>query len=338
MEILAVPPLTEVESVLPEEARAINDSMMALTHSSCTHHPPSVASIGAPVPEEHTSMATMFKHFQPHKTPTTTHMPIGFPIPPSMQAIIVDCETVVNPKLASVIRNDAVSVMVCPEDPHASCPAHSKVIISGKARPSATGVPVVYSLSPASHIRIAAMQILASASLAEVEGVLPEVSMAVDSPMGLDSHATRSNWIPSVRGVRSPVSQKHASVTTMLEHFKPNPGPPMEMSGSLPITPTVTAIIVDRVPIVNEQVAPIIRNNPKAIMASMEEPCLCCPTHCKMVTSPKAWPPAASISVIYSMPPTSHMWPSTVQILATTTLTKPESILPEETVTISDAM
>jgi hypothetical protein len=81
----------------------------------------------------------------------------GFAIAPTMQTIIVDRVPIVDPQLASIIGDNAISVMACPEDSHASCPTHSEVITSGKTRPSATCVPVIYHLTPALHVGPATM-------------------------------------------------------------------------------------------------------------------------------------------------------------------------------------
>jgi hypothetical protein len=74
-------------------------------------------------------VTTVLEHFKSHKTPPTK-MPGGFTIAPTVQAIVVDGVAIINPKLASIIRNYAQSVMACPEDPHAASPAYSKMIVA----------------------------------------------------------------------------------------------------------------------------------------------------------------------------------------------------------------
>ena len=64
---------------------------------------------------------------------------------------------------------------------------------------------------------------------------------------------------PSVASVRTSVPEQHPGMTTTLKHFEPGEMPPAtEMLGGLTIAPAMAAIVVDRVPIVDPQVAPII--------------------------------------------------------------------------------
>jgi hypothetical protein len=51
-------------------------------------------------------MATVFKHLQPHKAPSWAKILVGLTIAPTMQAIVVDCITVVDPELAPIVGND----------------------------------------------------------------------------------------------------------------------------------------------------------------------------------------------------------------------------------------
>jgi hypothetical protein len=96
-----------------------------------------------------------------------------------MQTIVVDREPIVKPQLASIIRNDPKSIMASVEDSHAGCPARSEVITSVKARPMATCVPVVHSMTPSGHVRPSTVQVLTASTLAKVEGVLHEEPVAV---------------------------------------------------------------------------------------------------------------------------------------------------------------
>ena len=73
-------------------------------------------------------------------------MPGGLSIAPTVQAIVVDCVAVVNPKFAPIIRIDAEVVTPCLEDSQAASPTDSKVIAASKTRPLATGVTIVYIL------------------------------------------------------------------------------------------------------------------------------------------------------------------------------------------------
>ena len=73
-------------------------------------------------------------------------MPNGLPIPPTMQAIIVDCVPTVDPQLAPIIRNNAETVLACPPDAQNTCPTHSKVITSSKTPPFAVRVAIIDNL------------------------------------------------------------------------------------------------------------------------------------------------------------------------------------------------
>jgi hypothetical protein len=90
-----------------------------------------------------------------------------------VQAIIVNRVSIAKPQLASIIRYNAESVSVCPENSHATGPTHSKVVASVESRPLATCVPVVYHVFPASLVYPAA-QVLAMTTLSKVEDVLHE--------------------------------------------------------------------------------------------------------------------------------------------------------------------
>jgi hypothetical protein len=73
-------------------------------------------------------VAAMLKHFCSHKVPSTTQVSSSFPVPPTMQAIVVDRVTIVDPQLASIVRNNAVIIPTSPEDAHATCPTRSEMI------------------------------------------------------------------------------------------------------------------------------------------------------------------------------------------------------------------
>jgi hypothetical protein len=48
-------------------------------------------------------MTTTLKHFKSHNTPSSAKVPSGLAITPTVQAVVVDCEPVVNPELASIV-------------------------------------------------------------------------------------------------------------------------------------------------------------------------------------------------------------------------------------------
>ena len=80
VQVLATASLTKVEGILHEETMFICDWIVAVTSASCSHNDPSVASVGAMVPEQHPSMATTLKHLKSHEMPPTTNLPFDNPI------------------------------------------------------------------------------------------------------------------------------------------------------------------------------------------------------------------------------------------------------------------
>jgi len=178
------------------------------------------------VPEEHPSMATMFEHLEPHKMPTSTNVLSDLPIAPTVQAIVVDCITVVDPQVAPIIGDNAEMVMACPVESHAACPTHSKVIASVKPWPLSTCVAIVDIVLPTSHIRPAPIQVLAIAPLTEVESVLHKETMPISDFMARGCFsATCTRNCPPVASIGSPVPEQHPSMTTMFKHLKPHKMP-----------------------------------------------------------------------------------------------------------------
>jgi hypothetical protein len=103
LQILAAATLTEKESILPENTMAISWTVGHLPSASCAHYCPTVPGVRSSVPQEHACMTTVFEHLKPHSVPTNSHMPGSFPIAPTMQTIVVDRESVVDPQLAAII-------------------------------------------------------------------------------------------------------------------------------------------------------------------------------------------------------------------------------------------
>jgi len=133
IQVLAMASLSKVESVLHKETMAISDFMTLRCFSAtCTRNNPSVSSVRTMVPEEHPGMATMFEHLESHKVPARSHVLSDLPIAPTVQAIVVDCVTIVDPQVASIIGNNAEMVMACPVESHAASPTYGKVIASVK--------------------------------------------------------------------------------------------------------------------------------------------------------------------------------------------------------------
>ena len=104
MQVLAPTTLTKVENVLPKEASTIGGTVARLSLTTCTRNNPSVASVGPVVPEAHTSMTAALKHLKSHQVPPSTNLSPGSSATPAMQAIVVDCVSIVEPQLAPIIR------------------------------------------------------------------------------------------------------------------------------------------------------------------------------------------------------------------------------------------
>jgi hypothetical protein len=240
VQVLTSAPLIEVESVFPEETMAISDRIRAVAPATCTNNSPSIARIGTMVPEKHPSMTTTLEHLKSHKPPPSTHMWPGLSIAPAMQAIVVNCVTIVDPQLAAIIGDDAKMVVASSEDPHPACPTSGEVITASEARPSAACVAIVHIMLPAGHVRPAIVQVLASATLTKVISILPKETMAISGFGGNVAPATCTYNCPTVPSVGAMVSEQHPSVATTLEHLKSHKMPtPTHMLSDLPIAPTM---------------------------------------------------------------------------------------------------
>jgi hypothetical protein len=256
-----------------------------------------------------------------------------------VQAIIVDCETVVNPQFATIIRENAETVISCPEDSQSACPTHSEVIAPPETRPSAPSIAIVDSVSPASHVWSATIQVGATAPLTKVEGVFPEETVAIsDARFGLAS-ATCAHNNPSVPSIVTMVPEQHASMTTTLEHLKSHKMPACaNMPPGVTGAPSMQAIVVNCISIVNPQLAPIIRENLEVVMTCSEDSQAACPTHSKVITSFESGPFTTCVTVVDSMSPSGHVGLATIQVLATTALAEVKGILHEEAMAVSGAM
>jgi hypothetical protein len=124
-------------------------------------------------------MTAMFEKLKSYHSPWSAEVSCSFAVAPTVQAIIVDRVTIVNPKLASIIRNKAESVMSMPVESGPSSPPSSKMIASSKTTPSATCVSVIHIMFPASHVWLATVKILAVTSLTKVKSILHEKTVAV---------------------------------------------------------------------------------------------------------------------------------------------------------------
>merc|ERR1719263_288413 len=169
---------------------------------------------------------------------------------------------------------------------HAACPSHSKVVTPTETGPIAICIAIVYHMFPALQVGSATVQVLAPATLTEVECVLPEETMAISDPVArVPGAMICTHKTPSVSGIGTPVPEMDACMATTFKHFKPDKAPwSTKMPGGLAIAPAVQAIVVDRVAIVNPQFAPVVGVDAEAVVASPMHPDATRPTHSKVIT------------------------------------------------------
>jgi hypothetical protein len=206
LQVLATATLAKIVSVLPEKAMAIRGLVEIPSATGARDHPP-VPSVRTMVPEEHPSMTTTLKHLKSHKMPPCTKMPSGVASAPSVQAIVVNGVSIVDPQLASIIGNNLQVVMACPEDSHAARPASGEVVVSGESRPPATCVTIVHKVSPASHVWSATIQVLAPTTLTKIKGILHEETVTIRGSIFDRAPTTGAHNGPSVSSIRTMVPE-----------------------------------------------------------------------------------------------------------------------------------
>jgi hypothetical protein len=209
------------------------------------------------VPEEHASVTTPLEHLKSDKMPSSTDIPSGHSTSPTMQSIVVNCVSVVNPQLAPIIGYNLEVVAACLENSQAACPAYSEVVAPSETMPPASCVTIIYIVFPARHIWSAAIEILTSATLAKIESVLPEETMAICDRIA--TFATRAHNSPSIASIGTMVPEQHPSMAATLKHLEPHNMPPAtNISSDLTVAPAVQAIVVNCVPVVEPKLASVI--------------------------------------------------------------------------------
>jgi len=73
-------------------------------------------------------------------------------------------------------------------------------------------------------------------------------------------------------------------------------------------------------------------------MARLEDSQAACPTHREVIPAAIARPIATCVTIVHIVFPASKIWSATFQVLATTSLTKEEGVLHEETMAIRDGI
>jgi hypothetical protein len=97
----------------------------------------------------------------------------------------------------------------------------------------------------------------------------------------------------------------------------------------LTIAPTMQAVVVDCIPIVDPQLAPVIGDDAETVIANSSDFQAACPTYSEVIASGKTTPFAVCVAVVYHLDFAGHVWSASSQILAPTTLSKVEDLLPE---------
>jgi hypothetical protein len=192
-------------------------------------------------------------------------------------------------------------------------------------------------MSPTSHVWSTTIEVRATPTLTKVKGILPEEASSISGTIGDVASTTGTGNSPTVACVGAMIPKQHPSMATTLEHLKSYDMPP---TTNLPpghsTAPPMQAIVVNGVSIVDPELAAIVRNKLEMVTATPEKSHAACPTHSEVITSMEARPLATCVTIVHDMLPAGHIRLATVQVLATSTLTKVESILPEETMAICD--
>ena len=139
------------------------------------------------------------------------------------------------------------------------------------------------------------------ASLSKVEYIFHEETMAImDGIAGAVPSAFCTHNKPTVASIKTMVPEEHASMTTTLKHFKPYETPStMNMFSGRSTAPAVQAIIVNRVSIVNPQLAPIIGDKLEVVMACLEDSQASRPTTSEVIPAAIARPIAACVTIVH---------------------------------------
>ena len=140
----------------------------------------------------------------------------------------------------------------------------------------------------------ATFQVLASASLSKVKNFLSETCAFVEA------RAVCTNNPPTVPSISTLEPQQHPGVATTFEHLKPDSMcPSTKMLDALAIAPSMQAIIVNGIPVVDPQFASIIGDDAKAVVTVPADSQSACPTDGKVIAPDKALPFAIRVAIVH---------------------------------------
>merc|ERR1719199_1338782 len=169
----------------------------------------------------------------------------------------------------------------------------------------------------------AAVQVLAATTLPEVVATLNPATAATSAAIPPAAtatprpHASRRHNPPSVASVTAVVPEHDASMTPVLEELDSHGVPPTTvMPSGHPAAPAVQAIIVERVAVVDPELASIIGDELKMVPSSTPNDHPACPTRSKVISTAPAAPPAACVAVVHPRAVASMVNPAAVQVLA----------------------
>ena len=155
-------------------------------------------------------------------------------------------------------------------------------------------------MSPASQVRSATLQVLTTASLAEVERIFHEETSSVSDWVAAVAPAFCTHNDPSVASVRTMVSEQHPSMTAPLKHFKSYETPSTtNVLSHLSVAPAVQTIVIDCVSVVDPQLTPIVGDKTEVVMARSEDSQATRPTHSEVIVTAKSRPPATCVTIVH---------------------------------------
>ena len=157
-------------------------------------------------------------------------------------------------------------------------------------------------MAPSSHVWSASVQIRAPTTLTKVVDVFPKQASPISCTMISAPSASCTDNNPSVSSVVAMVPEEHPSMTTTLKHLKSHQMPSStNMPSGRSTAPSVQAIIVNCVPIVDPQLAAIIGYELKVVMACSEDSHAASPTHSEVIATRKAIPSGTCVAIIHKL-------------------------------------
>ena len=150
----------------------------------------------------------------------------------------------------------------------------------------------------------APIEVLAAPSLTKVVDVFPEKASTISggSATLATTFATGTHNNPSVSSVRAMIPEEHPSITTTLKELKSHKTPPAtNIPSGHSTAPAVQAIVVNRVSIIEPQLASIIGDELEVVTAALEDSQTTSPTHCKVIATSEPRPFATCVTIVNNL-------------------------------------